>query len=153
MSNDTQPRGVGGWLMVLILWLMLLGPLRSFWINVGGLLNSEFDQPALASSADWLTYKRWTWIVWLVSSGIAISAGYRLWRHHRKTSVGFAVIALWAAGPGALLGYLAVTALVYGHMTTASPTALILGATISCLFAAAWTVYLKRSRRIALTYS
>ncbi|MEY2919264.1 MAG: hypothetical protein RL261_569 [Pseudomonadota bacterium] len=139
--------------MVLILWLVILGPLRSFWINVGGLLNSEFDQPALASSADWLTYKRWTWIVWLFSAGIAISAGYRLWRHHRKTSVGFAMLALWAAGPGALLGYLAVTALVYGRMTTASPTALILGATASCLFAAAWTVYLKRSRRIALTYS
>lgn len=153
MSNETQPRGVGGWLMVLVLWLMLLGPLRSFWINVGGLLNTEIDQPALASSADWLAYKRWTWIVWLVSAGIAIFAGYRLWRHHRKSSVSFAVIALWAAGPGALLGYLAVTALVYGRMTTASPTALILGATVSCLFAAVWTIYLKRSRRIALTYS
>jgi Protein of unknown function (DUF2569) len=153
MADGVEPRGVSGWLLLLILWLMLLGPLRSFWVNVGWLLTSEVDQPALASNADWLIYKRWTWIVWLVSAGIAIGAGYRLWKHHRKTSVEFAVIALWTAGPGALLGYLAVSWLVYGRMTTASPTALVLGATVSCLFAAAWTVYLKRSRRIALTYS
>jgi hypothetical protein len=153
MTDGVEPRGVSGWLLLLILWLMLLGPLRSFWVNLGGLMTSEVDQPALAANADWLIYKRWTWIVWLVSAGIAIAAGYRLWKHHRKTSVDLAVIALWTAGPGALLGYLTVGWLVYGRLTTANPTALVLGATVSCLFAAAWTVYLKRSRRIALTYS
>jgi hypothetical protein len=153
MTDGVEPRGVSGWLLLLILWLMLLGPLRSFWVNLGGLMTSEVDQPALAANADWLIYKRWTWIVWLVSAGIAFAAGYRLWKHHRKTSVDLAVIALWTAGPGALLGYLTVGWLVYGRLTTANPTALVLGATVSCLFAAAWTVYLKRSRRIALTYS
>jgi hypothetical protein len=137
MTDGVEPRGVSGWLLLLILWLMLLGPLRSFWVNLGGLMTSEVDQPALAANADWLIYKRWTWIVWLVSAGIAIAAGYRLWKHHRKTSVDLAVIALWTAGPGALLGYLTVGWLVYGRLTTANPTALVLGATVSCLFAAA----------------
>jgi hypothetical protein len=121
MARAAEPRGVGGWLLLLILWLVLFGTLRSFLINVGGLLALEVDHPAL--------------------------------KHHRKTSVAFAATALWITGPGALLGYLTVGWIVLDRMTTASPTAVVLSITASCLFAAAWTVYLKRSRRVALTYS
>ena len=152
MQGDSSPRGVRGWLLVLVLWLLIFGPLRTLLTNWRVLSADEVAQPALAGNAAWVLSKRWTWIVWSASAVISMTAGYRLWRHPERRSVNLAVFALWAAGPLAIIGYLAVSPYHYSQATTAVWASLIGTIALSCIFAAGWTIYLRGSRRVAATY-
>lgn len=144
--------GVGGWLLLLTLGLMLLGPLTSVGRINSDFMTTEATYPALKGLAVWSTYKTATWWVTLFVCGASFYAGLGLVRKRTRAVVNRAQVLLWVIGPVAsiVLGVV-IPALVLP--TSAGPGSQFLGALIvSAIGAGIWSTYLSRSKRVAATY-
>jgi hypothetical protein len=131
---------------------MVLSPLRDFWTNYAVFASAEEVQPELTASGSWHAYKQWIWIVWGLTAAASIAGGYCLWRVRRPSSPMLATAALWIAGPGALIGSLLVGVRIYGQATNTKPEYAFAGLAVSAAFAVVWSIYLRRSKRVRLTY-
>lgn len=154
MSNTQQLSGVGGWLSLVVVGLIILGPLLGLGRLTEELRSAEEAFPNLASNSAWHTYKQLAWTIFAATVAISISAGYRLWKIHIYESVRFAILALWLAGPAGQLAYIVAALFSFGLTTgkTALPEILV-GLIGSCVVAGIWTAYLLRSARVKNTYS
>lgn len=143
--------GVGGWLLLLVIGLMFLGPLMG-----AGRINADFmsveDQyPNLKSVAEWGTYKSATWWTFLIVCCLSFYAGLGLVRERNITAVKRAKIILWVIGPLAslILGVF-LPVLIFGK---SEPDPQFVGSMIASIIAAAiWTAYLSKSQRVKATY-
>jgi tryptophan-rich sensory protein len=145
--------GIGGWLVLLIMNLMLFGPLLGF----GG-LYAEFSRignefPLLAKSPQWQSYEVATKLIFLVCSVIGIIAGHRLLKKHVRQSVCFAIFSLWIVGPLANMAYVFVLSITFDQSIANALTELMGDLGASCLAAGVWTAYLLRSVRVKNTYN
>jgi hypothetical protein len=82
MTKNPYISGVGGWLALLIIGLMVLGPLMGF-----GKLSSEFSDaleqyPQLANNVQWQNYRQLSWLIFAATASVSFAAGYRLWQIH-----------------------------------------------------------------------
>ena len=146
------PRGVGGWLLLLVVGMMVLGPLLG-----GGRINyeivmSERQYPDITSLEQWKTYKVLTWWIFFASASISFYGGWGLARGNDRTAVSRAKAILWITGPGASLALgILVPIIVFGESNAGS--AQFVGAFIGPIIAATiWTTYLAKSKRVRNTY-
>jgi len=145
--DDTVPTGVGGWLLLLVAQMLVLGPLFAIGGGYGYLTAAEYQFPALASDNDWKTLKL---VVIGVSVGIAmitIYGGWGLARGSDWSAVKRAKAILWIIGPGGLLG-LGTLLAVSGE----SVEELVSPFIASVATTAIWTAYLSKSKRVSNTY-
>lgn len=153
MAKNSYLSGIGGWLTLLIVGLMALGPLIGF-----GRLSNEFRDsleryPQLAQSSEWRTYEQASWLIFAVTVAIGISAGYRLWKIHAPDSVRFAILALWLIGPVTTILYFLPLVILFGSQAAAKALPEAIGSFVaSCIVAGIWTAYLTRSVRVGNTY-
>lgn len=151
MTKNSQLVGVGGWLVLLIVGLTILGPLVGFGRMIDEIEMAEKQFPSLLSNAAWHQYKQISWNVFVVTVAISISAGYRLWKIHVKESVSFAIIALWLAGPIGNIAQIIIIGISFGLNTNTINKA-IPSFIASVIPAGLWTAYLLCSVRVKNTY-
>jgi len=143
--------GVGGWLLLLVLGLMFIGPLIG-----AGRINMAFESiedqfPNLKSVAEWGTYKSSTWWTFLLASCLSFYAGLGLVRERSVLAVKRAKIILWIAGPlVTVILEVLLPVLIFKKFET-NPQ--FLGNLIPAMIGAAiWTAYLSKSKRVKTTY-
>ncbi|AZY49657.1 DUF2569 domain-containing protein [Bordetella avium] len=147
------PKGVGGWLLLFIIVLMLFSPLRNIASTAIELNEAEKQYPELLSIAKWSTYKITMWCIVLTSVALNLFAGQRLRKHHAPDSVTLAIKALWFSGPFcqilvALAGIFILEVSIPTYLDTGA-----MGPFLSSILGAIlWTAYLKKSRRVRNTY-
>lgn len=151
---NSGPVGVGGWLWLPIIGLLVLGPLASIGQTMNALEESERLYPAVLRLSAWASYKTAVWTIIAVTCAVSIVAGYRLLKDLRPQTISLAITAFWLRGPiTSILDAAAAKAFIgFGIVDYFSdPRTLgsVLGATITALV---WTLYFKWSRRVRNTY-
>jgi hypothetical protein len=145
-EGDGSLRGVGGWLALLVAILAVLSPL-GIAASVLGLFTND-SLPGLYG-ADWPLYRN----AQLALAALHVAGSWYLaWRLisvRTPQTVRVVILGLWLLGPGLLLVETVLTVLV-GRVQTGS---LLASAGADILFALVWTLYLRKSRRVANTYA
>jgi hypothetical protein len=153
MAKDPYISGIGGWLALLIVGLMILGPLTGF-----GRLSEEFRDtleryPQLTANSQWQNYTQVSWLIFATTASVSFAAGYRLWKVRSPDSVRFAILALWLAGPIGNALYIILGATIFGSAPLENAAAQMVGDIgAACIVAGIWTTYLWRSCRVRNTY-
>jgi hypothetical protein len=149
--------GVGGWLALLVLGLVLLGPLRAVTQLSDALSATEVATPQLVAHPIWESYKTWAWAIVISAAALSIFTGARLVVSREASVVKYAIISLWICGPlaavalGVVLPFWAFSE----YMTVQDFMAdkeLQLGILVSVGVTVLWTVYLTNSKRVRDTY-
>jgi hypothetical protein len=148
MSTRAEPAGIGGWLALLIVWMVVFRPVAGVYM-LSMMQAASFANPVALENSTWLINTSTFWIVFLVVAALSIYGGLRLWRDRSPAAVRSAIIILWIYSPVAAADLLIARAFLEGRVPW--PNALMtIG--INLTIAAVWTVYLKRSRRVRNTY-
>jgi len=155
MGKNLHLSGVGGWLGLLVIRLMILFPLSGIVVVYMELLEGEKSFPPI--SPQWQTYKQASWLIFIASSALSFAAGYRLWKIHLPESVKFAILALWLSGPLKDTLWMISAIVVLGNDTvTGGDIIASFGSIVvisSAIAAGIGTAYLKRSVRVKNTYN
>lgn len=154
MQNaEKQPHGVGGWLAVLVYWLIVIGPALGFFMLLGGLSLLRQDNALQAQAASLASYiVVLDLVTWITQSGLSIYAGRRLRDRFEPASVRYAILILWFNSIGvAVLQFLALA--ILPSSDTASLAVFFLGRSLVLIIPVAmWNAYLVLSRRVKNTY-
>ena len=150
MAYDERAlRGVGGWLAFFVITLTVLGPLRSLVELVG--LFSMPTPPGLEEG--WPRLRALSVGEMLIKVALCAYLAWRLVARQTPDTPRIVIAGLWAlalvVGPVSLLLVAAFVGLPLGALVAGS--ALGLGQSIG--YALIWTLYLKKSRRVANTYT
>lgn len=152
MVNKSDPKGIGGWLLILIIGMGVLGPLSGIGMMGGGFYGAEQTYPVLVANETWQRFKLAEWWFFAAICAAGIYAAYRLAFIHEPQSVRFAIATWWiscAVGP-VLIGII-VPGMFFGIQ--GDQIARGVGSMIGGLLSAwIWTSYLKKSRRVSNTY-
>lgn len=143
--------GVGGWLLLLVIGLMFLGPLMGAVGINSDFMSIESQYPNLKTVAAWVTYKSATWWTFLLVCCLSFYAGLGLLKSRNILVVKRAKIILWVIGPvtSIVLGIF-IPHLVFGK-SEFNPQ--FVGSMIaSIIVSAIWTAYLSKSKRVIATY-
>jgi hypothetical protein len=147
-----EPSGVGGWLALLIIGL-ILGPMLGAGSMLSETTNMETAIPGLSASSAWGNFKLTVWSFFAVFTAISISAGYRLLKVHEPKTVSFAIYSLWIAGPISALSFGLLLPIFVPAFSYSTIVPEMLASSISsAIHAGIWTLYLKRSVRVKNTY-
>jgi hypothetical protein len=150
--NANQPAltGVGGWLLLLVIVMMISSPGFSVIRVLGALGGSELSYPALVTLSAWKTYKTITCISLFGFVALSFWGGLGLLRGRDWSVVNRAKIILWINGPIAAL----VMLLIIPNIILSEPidTQAITGFLSSVVSAYVWTAYLTKSKRVQNTY-
>jgi hypothetical protein len=145
--------GVGGWLLILVIGLVALGPLYGLSALMGAIEDAESNAPRLLTLSYWGNFKLTIWSAYCVFAAISISAGYRLWKNHEPQTVRFAIYAVWIIGPLSELVMGLLLPVLFAPIRFADLAPEILGSVLgSAIYAGVWTAYLKRSQRVKNTF-
>ena len=153
LARNPYITGVGGWLALLIFLLMIYIPL----IGLGGMqstLSAALEQhPQLASSPEWQSYRKISWLMFWGLAALSFSAGYKLWKYHCPDSVRFAIISLWIILPlGNVLSAVLDVYLFGTRIAGQFIAATFWGLFFNCLLVGLWSTYLIKSVRVNNTY-
>jgi len=152
-SEEKQdPSGVGGWLMLLVIGMMVFGPLLGAGSLDSGITKAEVQYPGLKSLAEWGTYKNVEWCLFFVFAVISFYGGWGLCRRRDWSVVSQAKTILWVTQPGAaILLVIIIPPIIFGKTGPVDPA--FIGAFFaSVIFVSIWTVYLSKSKRVRNTY-
>lgn len=148
MSTRAEPAGIGGWLALLIVWMVVFRPVAGVYM-LNQLQTNSLANPAILDNSSWLINTSTFWIVFLIVVSLSIYAGLRLWRDRSRAAVRTAIAVLWIYSPVATVDLLIARAFLEGRVTWANAAVQIV---LNLAIAGAWTAYLLRSRRVRNTY-
>lgn len=146
--TENQLKGIGGWLLLLIIALTILSP----GMNIAELAKvsaAELEHPELKSSELWNATQSAIVAGLALETVLKFAAGLMLWRHHRPISPKAAIAALWGAP---VLATLVILALVPTESSGDISGGIITGVITSWIGALLWTLYLLKSKRVKITY-
>lgn len=151
-SSASGPAGVGGWLLLLVVGLMFLGPLMGAGRLSADITSIESQYPNLLSIPVWSTFKSASWWSFVVVCCLSFYAGLGLAKGRDFSVVKRAKILLWIIGPVAsIIMGLFIPLVVIGKVES-DPQ--FFGSLIASVIGAAiWTAYLSKSRRVKATYA
>ena len=157
-----KPYGVRGWLALLVVVMMFLGPLVGVGTTSSYLIAAEYHSPQITSLAEWILFKRVTWWAFLAVVAIKFYGGWGLARGRDWSVVNRAIQILWVTGPlASILMFVIIPFFVLrkvrGVIIPAGGwTAYLAEYTgsfiVSLLAAGVWTAYLSKSKRVRNTY-
>lgn len=152
-AYKSGPSGVGGWLLLLIVGLMILGPLLSAGVIGSGFQGIERQYPNIVGVAKWTNYKTCTWVAFGIFAAIAFYGGWGLLKGRDWSVVERARKILWIINPFATIVTSAIIPYsIIGESGVDGPS--VLGRVVSSsLVAWVWSSYLKKSVRVRNTYS
>jgi hypothetical protein len=155
MQNaENKPHGVGGWLAVLVYWLIVIGPALGL-LMLFGTISLQLQDSTLspqAESSQLLYLNVLDGVTWITQSGLSIYAGRRLRDRFEPASVRYAILILWFNSIGvAVLQFLALA--ILPSSDAASLAVFFLGRSLVLIIPVAmWSAYLVFSRRVKSTY-
>ena len=159
-----KPYGVRGWLALLVVGMMFLGPLMGAGSINSYIMMTEYKSPQITSLAEWILFKRVTWWAFLVVVAIDFYGGLGLARGRDWSVVNRAIQILWVTGPlASILMFVIIPFFVFrkagvgGIIPASGWTAYLAEYTgpfiVSLIAAGVWTAYLSKSKRVRNTYS
>ena len=143
--------GVGGWLLLLTLQLMILGPLLDAGRINFSFISMENEFPNLKTIPNWSIYKNWVWFVMGLKFLIGFYAGLKLIKDRNPSAINQVKVIIWITGPvaGLILGVF-LPEIIFGSVQIGSEfIGPFLSLTITCIV---WTIYLSKSNRVKATY-
>lgn len=151
--GNVGPSGVGGWLLVLVTLLLVIGPLQS--LGVIAQLTAFDLERAYGHDQNlwWLDLARLAiFALFIAAITLSIHAGYSLAKKRNPSVVRRAKIIIWILGPVGLLFFA-----IFGTLLTGSALIFfspeVIGKIVGSLISAAlWTAYLSKSKRVNATY-
>lgn len=152
-GDGSTPQGVGGWLLVLVV-MMLIWPA----LGAGGIHDDfmaiERGYPDVLSSEKWMLYKKTVWLAFIVFSAISVYGAIKLSIGKDLFAVFQAKIVLWVTGPVASIVILFIIPVVISsEFGVAYFSGQFFGPFLaSFVFPTIWTVYLTKSKRVQNTY-
>jgi RNA polymerase subunit RPABC4/transcription elongation factor Spt4 len=151
-QNKLEPVGVRGWLLLLVVGMMVLGPLLGAGRINFNFMKAELQMSELCSLGEWSTFKSTTRWTFLVIAAISFYGGWGLARGRNGAVVKRAKAILWITCPIALLILqLIIPKMTFDEFSTID--APFVGAFIGSIIGTIiWTAYLARSKRIRNTY-
>ena len=150
--TDPALKGVGGWLLLLIVMLGLYTPLMGFRNLYYDFIVSARIFPVLESNPAWVQYRTAVWIIFAVLCLFCFAAGYALWRIHKPASVQFAIGVIWLVGPFVPVVYAATAAAIFNFGFSQAIKPFYIGIAATAIQSAIWTGYLLKSVRVRNTY-
>ena len=151
-KEKPAPSGVGGWLLLLVIGMLALGPLMGAGRINANFMVAEHQYPNLASLAEWNAFKSTTWWAFAAVAAISIYGGWGLMSSRDWSVVNRAKVILWLTGPiASVVLAVFIPLVVFGKTEAGDPK--FVGAFIASVIAASiWTVYLSKSKRVRNTY-
>jgi len=151
LDGSAGPLPVGGWLILLVAGLTVLGPLVAAGQMSQSFFTVESDNPNFAALDVWQRYKSAAWWTFIGFSALSFYAGWGLAKGRTMAVVTRAKIVLWLIGPVESIALtMLLPLLIFGRVPT-EPEVFV-GILQSCIPAAVWTAYLFRSKRVRATY-
>lgn len=156
-TRAAGPSGVGGWLALLTVGLLVLGPLMGAGRINADFMSAESQNPGLKTVGQWTNFRAVTWAAFLGFAAVSAYAGWGLARGQHWSVVRRAKIGLWIAGPlsNVVLGVVVPVATL-GSTPGFDAGAIVVpfvGAFLTSVIAATvWTAYLSKSKRVRATY-
>ena len=150
--GSSVPKGVGGWLLLLIVMLAVYTPgtgLRALYLDF---VVPARLLPALETNPAWVQYRTTVYTFSAIVWAICIATALALWRWHRPVSVWLALAAVWLSCPILPLGYAAAASSAFHTAFSQAVKPFALAIAVSSIHGAIWTGYLLRSVRVRLTY-
>jgi hypothetical protein len=151
-SMPGTPRGVGGWLLLLVIAMTLATPLLGAAFSVACLMKVREGYSSLTALGAWPVFERAYWITFALAAAVLVWGGVGLARRRDWVVVERAKMILWIGWPlGIWIQGMVIPLFAFGR---ADPFhSLFIGPfVLSVLCAAAWSAYLVRSRRVRATY-
>jgi RNA polymerase subunit RPABC4/transcription elongation factor Spt4 len=151
-KTHNSPKGVGGWLLLLVAQMMVIGPVLGVVYSRGFLILAEENSPHLIHWEAWTTYKTMWWITLGIIAIISFFGGWKLLKTHKWSSVRTAVAVLVITGPVAhLFSFFVIPYFSLGIIE--SDSSQIIGKLIaSLIYPCIGMSYLSRSMRVRNTY-
>src|SRR6267142_2527427 len=145
--------GVGGWLLLLVAGMMVLGPLLGVGRIGSELMDAERQYPALSSLDEWHTFKTVTWWTFAAIAALSFYGGWGLARGNDWSVVRRAKAILWISGPvGSLVMGVLVPLATFGK-SNVGDAQFVGGLLAAVLTATVWTAYLSKSKRVRVTFA
>jgi len=151
-SLPATPRGVGGWLLVLVVAMMLVTPLLGAAYSVGCLMKVREQYASLTALGVWPSFDRAYWSTFALAAVLLAWGGFGLARRRDWAAVERAKMILWIGWPiGIWIQGIVIPLFAFGR---ADPihSLFIVPFVLSLLCAGGWSAYLARSRRVRATY-
>ena len=146
------PTGLGGWLMLLVMGMIVLGPLMGAGRLHSDFVTAELQYPNVSTMDVWKTFKSAVWWTFLVSAAISFYGGFNLANGRDFKVVRQAKIILWLTGPVAsIVMAVLIPFIIFGKAEPSDPK-FVGGLMASLVAASIWTAYLSKSKRVRNTY-
>lgn len=148
MTARAEPVGLGGWLALLVVWMVGFRPVAGIYM-LSMLQAHSVTNPLSLENSTWLINSSTFWIIFLMVAALSIYGGLRLWRDRSPAAVRTAIVILWIYSPVAAVDLLIARAFLESRVPWPNAALTI---AINLAIAAVWTAYLMRSRRVRNTY-
>ena len=150
LRSKPELKGVSGWLAFLVISFVALGPLITLFMTALEVSQVRSQYPTAIGTELWNKVEALTWFAALSYCAISIFAGYRLIKHHVRSTVPIVILCMWISGPGISFIILMIfQELSAGKFASSEAGADIGRSLISCI---GWTLYLLLSKRVNNTY-
>lgn len=151
LDIESGPRGVGGWLLFLIIGMIFLGPLIGAARTNFNFMTTESNYPNIAYLEQWVSYKNITWWILFATSALSVYGGVTLARSSDSSAVERAIWILWLIGPGGVvIDNIAASNLLKDF--SFFNLEFIKNLIISLANPIIWSAYLKKSKRVKNSY-
>ena len=148
LSGSIKPRRVGGWLIMLILILLIVGPTELVISTYLAQLSAVRQQPTLSNLVIWSNIQLAVWFSVAVQIAIMVGIGVILLRFLKRSTVRVAILMIWVIGPL----WNVVTSLVLRFAVGVEVSPYVPSTLCAFLFSSLCTLYLLRSKRVRSTY-
>lgn len=150
MANDAgRLVGVKGWLALFVVTLVLTALVA---LPVP-LATKAYTSPLLTSHPGWGWYMALQWVLALVRAGGFTFVAWLLCERQVPATPRTAILCLWTLALGPALADLVGGTVLLGIGPAAAATVVGMQLIRPLAFAAVWTLYLRRSRRVRHTYA
>ena len=147
MASKIGRQGIGGWLALLIFWLIVLRPLGGVYLW-WQMHETVQVQHVIGDDASPLVNTSIFWLIVLTSAALSIYAGIGLLRQRSPGTVRAAITIIWITVPLGVLAGVVARAFFEGRMDIfVAATSLA----VQVAFATVSTAYLLRSKRVKNT--